>query len=141
MAKLVDAQRSGRCESDLMRVRVPLRAQIIHKYMENLHQYSEQAVNWQKSVSEISKFIIDHLEKEDFFDYFCGETIDNKDKEERWNERLEELYGKATSRLGYKIDRNKLLADAKKHILDLKDKGELLPSKILDRFCEHIEEN
>jgi len=108
--------------------------------MENLHQYNEQAVNWQKSVSEICKFIVDRLDKEDFCEYLSGENIDEI-RAKHWDERLEELYDKATSRVGYRIDRDKLMKDAKENILKLRDSGELPPSKVLDRFCSHVEEH
>jgi hypothetical protein len=108
--------------------------------MEHLEQYSEQAIHWQKSVSEISKFIIDRLDKEDFCEYLSGENIDEA-RAKHWHERLEELYDKATSRVGYRIDRDKLMKDAKENILKLRDSGELPSSKVLDRFCSHIEEH
>ena len=95
-----------------MRVRVPLRAL---KYMEKFNpfveQYNKNEVNWRKSVSEISKFIIDHLEKTDFYDFLSDEEID-KEKMTRWQARLDDLLDKITKRIGYRIDEDKLFLEA-----------------------------
>jgi len=110
--------------------------------MENYNPFSEQynkhEVNWRKSVSEISKFIVDHLEKSDFYDFLDGEEID-KEKLERWQTRLDDLIDKVTKRMGYKIDENKLFMEAYDQILNQKTSGELPPSKSLEYFCNNID--
>jgi hypothetical protein len=111
--------------------------------MENFNpfaeQYNKHEVNWRKSVGEISKFIIDHLDKTDFYDFLDGEEID-KEKNNRWQLRLDDLTDKITKRMGHKIDDEKLLAEACEQIVRQKNSGELAPTKGLDYFCSHIDE-
>lgn len=107
--------------------------------MEIFHNYNKQEINWQKSVNEISKFIIDHLDSINFYDFINDEMMD-KEKKERWSVRLEELKDKATKRLGYKIDQNKLLKEAFFNILNQKNKGELVISNSLEYFCSNIDD-
>src|SRR5680860_864689 len=90
-------------------------------------QYSQHEVNWRKSVSEISKFITDHLEKPDFYDFLDGEKID-KDKMVRWQNRLEDLADKVTKRMGHRIDEDKLFMEAYAQIVSQKNSGQLNPS-------------
>ena len=140
MVKLVDTQRSGRCGSNPMRVRVPLRAlKYMEKFSPFVEQYNKNEVNWRKSVSEISKFIIDHLEKTGFYDFLSNEEID-KDKMTRWQTRLDDLLDKITKRIGYRIDEDKLFLEAYEQINRQYQAGELNPSKGLDYFCSHLEE-
>ena len=109
--------------------------------MENFNpfnEYNKNEVNWRKSVGEISKFIIDHLERPDFYDFLDGEEID-KEKTERWQTRLDDLIDKITKRMGYKIDGDKLFVDAYEQILTQKNNGELAPSKNLEYFCNNID--
>ena len=101
-------------------------------------QYSKHEVNWRKSVGEISKFIVDHLERPDFFYFLDGEEVD-KEKSNRWQFRLDDLMDKVTKRMGYKIDENKLFVEAYEQILKQKDNGELASSKSLEYFCNHID--
>jgi len=102
--------------------------------------YDENKKNWQKSVAEISKFLLDHsqdglwIEKSDFADKEEEERI------ERFKVRLEELLEKATKRIGYKVDQDKLINDAYSQILALKKSGELPETNILNNFCAAIEE-
>ena len=110
--------------------------------MENFNpfnEYNKNEVNWRKSVGEISKFIIDHLDKSDFYDFLSGEEID-REKMNRWQERLDELNDKITKRMGYKINANKLFIQAYEQIESQKNSGELAPSKNLEYFCNNIDE-
>jgi len=109
--------------------------------MENFNpfnEYNKNEINWRKSVGEISKFIIDHLEKSDFYDFLSGEEID-REKMNRWQERLDELVDKITKRMGYKIDNDKLFMDAYEQVLKQKNNGELASSKSLEYFCNNID--
>ena len=107
--------------------------------MEYLNGYNENEVNWHKSVSEISKFLIDHLDKLDFYNFINGEEVD-QEKEARWHERIEELCDKATKRLGYQIDRPELMKQAYYQIVNDNNKGLLAQSKVLEHFCSNVEE-
>lgn len=103
--------------------------------------YDRNAVNWRKSVEELSKFIYDRVGDEDFFD-FLREGVNNelsdsdKEKMERWQTRLDDLHQKITKRMGYRVDKSKLLTEAVTQILDRRDSGEFVPNNRLDRFCE-----
>lgn len=100
--------------------------------------YNKNEVEWRKSVGEISKFIVDHLEKNDFYDFLDGVAID-REKMERWQTRLDELTDKVTKRMGYKIDEDKLFVQAYEQILKQRDSGELANSKSLAYFCNNLE--
>ncbi len=100
-------------------------------------QYNKQEINWRKSVSEISKFIIDRLDKNEFYDFLEGKEI-NKDKMIRWQVRLDELLDKITKRMGYHIDQNKLFTEAYYQIMEQNNSGELNYSKSLAYFCDNI---
>ena len=43
--------------------------------MEQFEAYNEQAIKWRKSVSEISKFITDHLDRPDFYNFITVTTV------------------------------------------------------------------
>lgn len=102
--------------------------------------YNKNEVNWQKSVSEISKFIIDHLDnRNDFFEFLSGEMEDGE-KNNRWQLRQDELLDKITKRMGYKIDEEKLFFEACEQVRRQYQNGELNPSKGLDYFCENLED-
>ena len=110
--------------------------------MENFNQfneYSKNEVNWRKSVGEISKFVVDHLDRSEFYDFLNGDEID-QEKMNRWQERLDELTDKITKRMGYRIDTDKLFIEAFEQIVDHKNSGELAPSKNLEYFCNNIDE-
>lgn len=100
--------------------------------------YNKREVSWRKSVGEISKFITDHLEKPDFYDFLGGEEI-SQEKRLRWQVRLDELWDKITKRTGYRIDKDKLFTEACQKIIDQKTYGELNPSKNLDYFCDNVD--
>lgn len=100
--------------------------------------YSKNEVNWKKSVGEISKFVLDHLDKGEFYEFLEGEEI-NKDKMSRWQLRLDELLDKITKRMGYRIDKNKLFTEAYCQIIEQKNSGELNPSKGLSYFCANVD--
>lgn len=101
--------------------------------------YNKNEINWQKSVSEISKFIIDHLDnRNDFFEFLTGESEDN-DKNIRWQVRHEELLDKITKRMGYRIDDEKLFLEACEQVKKQYQNGELAPSKGLDYFCDNLD--
>ena len=102
--------------------------------------YDENKKAYDKSVAEISGFLMRHLEHSMFDKQ--EEYADNNEKErvESLKERLTELLGKATKRIGYKIDQEKLINDAYRHILDLKNSGELPENNLLENFCAEIEE-
>lgn len=102
------------------------------------NQYSEHEKNRDKSINELSKFILDNLDRPDFKEFVLGGEV-GKDKLVRWQGRWEELIDKITKRLGHKVDQNELKIEVYKNILDLKESGELNPSKYLDSFCEEIE--
>lgn len=102
--------------------------------------YDANEKNWQKSVSELSKFFLDHLHDSFFSEKSNFVDKAEKDKVERLKERLVELLEKATKRLGYGVDEAKLTKEAYQHILDLKKSGELPPSDLLENFCAEIEE-
>ncbi|MEI6835903.1 MAG: hypothetical protein WCK59_03640 [Candidatus Falkowbacteria bacterium] len=105
--------------------------------MEQFEAYNEQAVKWRKSVSEISKFIIDHLDRPDFYNFITG-TSANEEKEEHYQLRLEELITKATKRMGHAISQEKLLSESYDYIINQRDNGVLPPSSSLNHFCENI---
>lgn len=101
--------------------------------------YNKNEVSWQKSISEISKFIVDHLDnRSDFFDFLNGE-IQDKEKSIRWESRLEYLLDKITKRMGYHIDQNKLFLEAYEQIKKQYYDGELPISKGLTYFCDNID--
>ncbi|MEI7620104.1 MAG: hypothetical protein WCJ57_00865 [Candidatus Falkowbacteria bacterium] len=102
--------------------------------------YDENKKNYDKSVGEVSDFFMNHL-KDGLFDK-REEYFDDGEKErvERLKERLTELLEKATKRIGYKVDGEKLINDAYRHILDLKNSGELPENNLLENFCAEIEE-
>ncbi len=104
--------------------------------------FNPDKVNYEKSVSELSKFFSDNLEK--YFlaqkTEFASDEKDERAKVERFQERLKELLDKATRRLGHEIDEPKLINDAGEHILALKNSGELPPSSYLEKFCSEVEE-
>lgn len=144
MVKLADTQRSGRCGSNPMRVQVPLRAPIINfKFMSfNSFEkgYDKNEVNWQKSISEIAKFITDHLDNKGEFFEFLNSELDDKEKCNRWQSRLDDLLDKITKRTGYRIDQDKLFSEAYEMVEQQCRNGELNPSKGLDYFCSNLEE-
>lgn len=98
--------------------------------------YSEHDRNWQKSVNEYAKFILDHLDKPNFIEFIVG---DNQESGlERWNLRLEELFDKATSRIGHHIEESELRIKALEIIVKQKNNGELPDSKFLNRFISEV---
>jgi hypothetical protein len=102
--------------------------------------YNKNEVNWQKSVSEISKFIIDHLDnRNDFFEFLSGEMEDSE-KAGRLQIRRDDLLDKITKRMGYRIDEEKLFFEACDQVRNQYQGGELNPSKGLDYFCNNLEE-
>lgn len=107
--------------------------------------YDRNANNWRKSVDEITKYIYDRLDDDEFFDFLVG--ADNNDQEdldrekrERWQTRLDDLNQKITKRMGYRIDQSKLLGEALEQVRSRRDLGELTPSNRLDRFYERSTE-
>jgi hypothetical protein len=102
--------------------------------------YDPKQKDWQKSVNEFSKFFLDNSKDVWLVDQKEFENKEEKIRAERVKTRLAELLEKATKRLGYKIDENKLIAEAYQHILDLKESGELAPSNLLENFCAEIKE-
>ena len=101
--------------------------------------YDEHEKNLEKSVSELSKFMLDNLSRPGFSEFLKGEEIE-KDQLGRWEERLEELIEKTTKRVGHRIDQDELLKAAYKEILNRKWLGELPESNHLDNFCNNLEE-
>jgi|GEM_PF-1162229 len=98
--------------------------------------YSEHEKNWQKSVNEYAKFILDHLDKPDFIEFIVN---DNQELgQERWKVRLEELFNKATGRIGHHIEESELRAKALESIVKQKNNGELPDSKFLNRFMSEV---
>ena len=87
--------------------------------------YNEHEQNWQKTVAEIASFFLAKGLPED----------------EVSSPRLEELFAKATKRMGHKIDAEKLVVEAKKYILGLKEKGELDESRRTVSICEQCEKS
>lgn len=102
--------------------------------------YDENKKNYDKSIGEISDFFMNHL-KYGMFDK-KEKFSDNGEKERvvRLNERLTELLEKATKRIGYKIDKGKIISDAYRRILVMKNSGELPENNLLENFCAEIEE-
>ena len=101
--------------------------------------YNKNEINWHKSISELSKFIIDHLDnRSDFFDFLNGE-IKDKEKSARWELKQDDLLDKITKRMGYKIDEDKLFSEAYEQIKNQYQNGELSPSKGLNYFCNNID--
>lgn len=108
------------------------------------NNYDEHEKNLQKSIGELSKFMLDNLGRPDFISFLKEEEIDGdhlvKAKFERWEERLEDLIDKATKRLGHHVDQAELLRSAYRDILNRKELCELPESKSLDNFCEELDE-
>lgn len=98
--------------------------------------YDKHEKNWQKSANEVASFILNGLEnKQQFFDFVCGEEIDDK-KESRWQEQLLNLIAKAQKRVGHQIDAQELLAAGRQAILDRAANGELSENKVFQKFCD-----
>ncbi len=102
--------------------------------------YDENRKNYEKSVSEFSKFFLDHSSDGLWIGKSEFGSEGEEDRVKRLQVRLEELVEKATKRLGYKVDEAKLINDAYRHILNMKSSGELPDNNILDNFCAEIEE-
>ncbi|MFA4942158.1 MAG: hypothetical protein WC564_00795 [Patescibacteria group bacterium] len=102
--------------------------------------YDENKINWQKSVSEVSRFLLDHSENGFFVEQNEFESKGEQEKVKRLKNRLAELLEKATKRLGYQVDDQKLINDAYRQIIKMNDSGELPPSGLLKNFCAEIEE-
>lgn len=101
--------------------------------------YNEHAKNWQKSVEEIARFILNHLiDRPEFVKFIQGEEIRVK-VAARYQERLEDLLDKAEKNQGYGLkeaDRQRLLDDARQKILDWRETGELPPVEEYENFCK-----
>jgi len=106
--------------------------------MEKFEQYNEHQIKWQKSIREIAKFIIDRLDKLDFYGFISGEELD-KEKAKHWQLDLDDLLDKVTKRMGHAIDREELLKEAFSYIINQRNTFELTPTKSLDYFCENIQ--
>jgi hypothetical protein len=111
--------------------------------------FNQQDRNWEKGTRELSKFFLDKLDHKYFLSWLRREELEGESDDEdkvirdtykRWNIRLEELLAKAQERIGYKIDKEKMIASAYQQILNSRESGELGDSKEINRLCQEIEE-
>jgi hypothetical protein len=107
------------------------------KLFEEPFLYSEDRKHWSKSVSEMGKFIIDNLEHPDFLAFLRGEDIESP-RLRRWRERYADLLDKAQTRLGYHLDAEKLMSDAKQAVINQADSGEIMPTKRIEELRECV---
>ena len=101
------------------------------------NSYSEHDKNLQKSINELSKFILDNISRPEFIEFIQGIEV-SVDKQLRWEEHLEDLEDKITKRLGHHIELESLKKSAFKEILQRQELGELPQSNFLDNFCKAI---
>ncbi len=104
--------------------------------------YSEDSKNREKSIEEIAKFILDHLDSgPDFLSFLRDQELSSPERERRWRERLEKLLSKAQKRVGYHINSRDFILAARNLILERQAAGELPPKPAYLNFCELPDED